>query len=543
MIDVIIAGGGPNGLMLACELALAGIRPVVCERRTGPTTEQRANGLVGQVVRMLDRRGLYQRIVDDQHVPGHPAPTQPQPQPRYVFGALPLDLSQVPDNPVYTLPVPQPRLERLFAARAAELGVEVRHGCAVTGLTQQPDSVTATLADGTTLTGRYLVGADGGQSVVRKAADIGFPGVTVDNSVSRSAHVSLPADLVDPATGGLAVPGYGVVPPFQHTRTERGLIVWAPFPGRQPAVTTVEWPESTDYGDTPMTLAEMRASVARVLGADVPFGPPLGDGPHLLRRLVGGNTRIAQRYRDGRVLLLGDAAHVHPPIGGPGLNLGLQDAINLGWKLAAQLHGWAPDGLLDTYEAERRPAAQRVTMSTQAQSALIAPGSDVTALRTLVAELLAEAATAAQVAALLAGADLRYDMGTPGGSLVGRWAPDLVLFPDTGAVRLAEATRTARPLLLDATGTLATGTLATVTEPWRDRVDVIAGKIDLVTAPDGSTPPTALLLRPDCYVAWASSAEDPDPDELRDALTRWFGPAIGTSERTRGRVSGTGPED
>lgn len=533
MIDVIIAGAGPNGLMLACELALAGARPVVCERRTGPTVEQRANGLVGQVVRMLDRRGLYQRIIDDQHVPGGPAPapTQPQPQPSYVFGALPLDLSEVPDNPLYTLPVPQPRLERLLAERAAELGVEVRHGCAVTGLTQHPDTVTATLADGTTLTGRYLVGADGGQSVVRKAAGIDFPGVTVDNSVSLAAHVSVPTDFIDPSTGGLAVPGYGVIPPFRHTRTDHGLIVWAPFPGRQPAVTTVEWPdviersEATDHGDTPMTLAELRASVARVLGADVPLGPPAGDGPHLLRRLIGGNTRIAQRYRAGRVLLLGDAAHVHPPIGGPGLNLGLQDAINLGWKLAAQLRGWAPDGLLDTYEAERRPAAQRVTMSTQAQSALIAPGSDVTALRMLVSELLAAPENAARVANLLAGADLRYDMGTPGGPLVGRWAPDLTLHTDTGAVRLAEATRTARPLLLD-----ATGTLAAVAGPWHDRVDVMTAKLDPATALGGSTPPTALLLRPDCYVAWASSADNPDADELRDALTRWFGPARGTSE-------------
>ncbi|MFY1634429.1 FAD-dependent monooxygenase [Solwaraspora sp. WMMB335] len=509
MIDVIIAGAGPNGLMLACELALAGIRPVVCERLTGPTTEQRANGLVGQVVRMLDRRGLYQRITGD--------PGPPRPQPGYVFGALPLDLRAMPDNPLHTVAVPQARIVRLLTERAAELGVRVRRGCAVTGLTRHADSVAVTFADGATLTCRYLVGADGGQSTVRNLAGIDFPGVTSDDSVSRTAHVSVPADVIDPATGGLAVPGYGVVPPFLHTRTGRGLVAWAPFPGRPPGITTIEWPdtiespESTDDGGTPMTLAEMRASVARVLGVDVPIGPPAGDGPHLLRRLVGGNTRIAGRYRAGRVLLLGDAAHVHSAIGGPGLNLGLQDAVNLGWKLAAQLHGWAPDGLLDTYEAERRPAAQRVTMSTQAQSALITPGANVTALRTLVAELLAEPAAAAHVAALLAGADLRYDMGGPDRPLVGRWAPDLVLHTDTGAVRLAEATRGARPLLLD-----ATGTLAGVAGAWRDRVDVVRAKIE------GSTT-LALLLRPDCYVAWESGMDDPDPDELRAALTRWFG--------------------
>ncbi|MFC8845921.1 MULTISPECIES: FAD-dependent oxidoreductase [unclassified Micromonospora] len=502
MIDVIVVGAGPNGLMIACELALAGIRPVVCERLPEPSTEQRANGLVGQVVRMLDRRGLYQRLSAD------PAPLRPQPG--FVFGALPLDLRAVPENPLYVLGVPQRRIEQVLAERAAELGVRVRRGHEVTGMRQRTDAVAVAFADGTTLTCRYLVGADGGRSTVRKLAGIDFPGVTTDRSVSRTAQVSVPAELIDPATGGLTVPGFGVVPPFQHTRTERGLIAWAPFPGRLPVITTTEWPESTAV-EGAMTLAEMRASVARVLGVDVPLGPPAGDGPHLLRRLTGGNTRLAARYRAGRVLLLGDAAHVHSAIGGPGLNLGLQDAVNLGWKLAAQLHGWAPEGLLDTYEAERRPVARRVTMSTQAQSALISPGSEVTALRVLLGELLARPENAAHVAALLAGTDVRYDMDAPDGPLTGRWAPDEVLHTATGPARLAELTRTARPLLLD-----HTGTLAAVAEPWRDRVDVVEG-----TVPGRG--PTALLLRPDCYVAWESGADEPDAGQLRRALTRWFG--------------------
>jgi 2-polyprenyl-6-methoxyphenol hydroxylase-like FAD-dependent oxidoreductase len=500
MIDVVIAGAGPNGLMLACELALAGIRPVVLERLTDPSTEQRANGLVGQVVRMLDRRGLSERLGGGSL----------SPQPFYVFGALPLDLRAVPDNPLYTLLVPQRRIEQVLAERAAELGVQVRRGHEVTGLTQNADAVHVMLADATTVTGRYLIGADGGHSVVRKLAGIDFPGITTDRSVSRTAHVSVAAELIDPVTGGLAVPGYGTIPPFRHTRTDRGLIVWAPFPDRPPALTTVEWPDSTDF-DALMTLAELRDSAARVVGADVPLGPPTGDGPHLLRRLTGGNTRIAQRYRAGRVLLLGDAAHVHSAIGGPGLNLGLQDAINLGWKLAAHLHGWAPAGLLDSYEAERRPVAERVTMSTQAQSALISLGSDVTALRVLFGELLGKPENAAHVAALLAGADIRYDMGVPDGPPVGRWAPDLVLHTDAGPVRLAELTRHARPLLLD-----FTGTLSEVAQPWRDRVDVVAAKVTDTTS-------TALLLRPDCYVAWASTSQRPDEIELRAALTRWFG--------------------
>ncbi|MEV0004805.1 FAD-dependent monooxygenase [Micromonospora sp. NPDC050980] len=502
MIDVLVVGAGPNGLMLAVELALAGIRPVVCDRLVEPTTENRANGLVGQVVRMLDRRGLRQRLTGDA------AP--PLPASEFVFGALPLDLRGVADNPLHGLPVPQRQIERMLTDRAAELGVRVRRGCEVSGLRQRDDAVTVEFADGAVLTCRYLVGADGGRSTVRKLTGIGFPGVTTDRSVSRTAQVGVPPESIDPATGGLAVPGHGVVPPFRHTRTERGLIVWAPFGDRQPLVSTAEWPDDP-AADTPMTLDEMRASVARVLGAEVPLRPPAGAGPHVLRRVVGGNTRLAERYRDGRVLLLGDAAHVHSAIGGPGLNLGLQDAVNLGWKLAAQVHGRAPDGLLDTYETERRPAARRVTMSTQAQSALIAPGSEVTALRELVGELLARPANAAHVAALMAGADIRYDPG-PDGPPVGTWAPDLVVHGDAGSVPLAELTRGARPLLLD-----GTGTLGTAVAPWRDRVDMVGGRL-------AGTPSTALLLRPDCYLAWASHETAPEGDRLRAALTRWFGP-------------------
>ncbi|MCZ7438303.1 FAD-dependent monooxygenase [Micromonospora sp. WMMC241] len=501
MIDVLVVGAGPNGLMLAAELALAGVRPVVCDRLAAPTTENRANGLVGQVVRMLDRRGLHQRLTGDT--------ASPRPAPEFVFGALPLDLRGVADNPLHGLPVPQRQIERVLADRAAELGVPIRRGCEVTGLRQRADAVEARFADGTTVTCRYLVGADGGRSTVRKLAGIGFPGVTTDRSVSRTAQVGVPAESIDPATGGLAVPGHGIVAPFRHTRTERGMVVWAPFPDRPPLVSTTEWPDAPEV-DVPMTLAEMRASVARVLGAEVPLDPPAGAGPHVLRRLVGGNTRLAERYRDGRVLLLGDAAHVHSAIGGPGLNLGLQDAVNLGWKLAARLHGWAPEGLLDTYEAERRPAARRVTVSTQAQSALIAPGSEVTALRELVGEMLARPENAAHVAALMAGADIRYDSG-PDGPPVGTWAPDLVVHGDAGPVRLAELTRDARPLLLD-----GTGTLGAAAAPWRDRVDVIGGRL-------AGTSSTALLLRPDCYLAWASADDAPDSDGLRAALTRWFG--------------------
>ncbi|GIH50456.1 2-polyprenyl-6-methoxyphenol hydroxylase [Microbispora rosea] len=508
--DVVIAGAGPNGLMLACELSLAGVRPIVLERLNGQTKENRANGLVGQVVRALDRRGLHERLS------GSAEP--PRPSPAFVFGAMPLDLGRLDDNPMYGLAVPQRRIEQVLEERALELGVEIRRGHELTGLSQDEDGVTAEIAgpEGPyRLRTRYLVGADGGRSVTRKLCGIGFPGVTRDDSVSRSAHITVPAELIDPATGGLNVPGYGPIPPFMHHRTDHGMLAFAPFPTGT-LISTTEWSRN-DGDDGPLTLDELRESIRRVLGVDLPFGPPEGPGPHQLRRLSGGNTRLAERFRDGRVLLLGDAAHVHSAIGGPGLNLGLQDAVNLGWKLAAEIHGWASPGLLDTYETERRPAAERVVMHTQAQSALIAPGPEVTALRVLFTELLRDERTTKHIADLMSGADIRYDLeGTH--PLTGRPAPDLVLETETGSVRLAELTRTARPLLIDLTPDAA---LAGALDGWRDRVD-------LVTAKGQEGLPTALLLRPDCYVAWASDSLNPDAkerDTLRTALASAFGPA------------------
>ncbi|MGW3962880.1 FAD-dependent monooxygenase [Amycolatopsis sp. NPDC005003] len=502
MEDVVIAGAGPNGLMLACELALAGVRPVVLERLPEPTTENRANGLVGQVVRLLDRRGLHERLA---------GPIGP-PTPAFVFGAMRLDLTLAEHNPLNILGVPQRRVEAMLNERAAELGVEVRRGHELTGLAQDADAVTleVTGPDGPyRLRTRYHVGADGGRSVTRKLAGIGFPGVTEDRTLSHTVHATVPAGFADPESGGLRIPGHGVVPPFFHYRTETGLFVYAPFPTGA-LISTMEWTDDEEPADEPpMTLGDLRASVRRVLGFDLPLGEPEGDGPHLLRRLRGRNTRLADKFREGRVLLVGDAAHVHSAIGGPGLNLGLQDAAGLGWKLAATVRGWAPPGLLDSYESERRPVAERVVMHTQAQSALISPGSDVTALRELFGELLRLPATVQHLADLMSGADVRYEPGTDH-PLDGRWAPDLVLADGT---RLAELTTTARPLLLD-----FTGSLGDELRGWTDRVDLVAGHAE------GAA--TALLVRPDGYVAWATGSAEPDDTErktLRAALERWFG--------------------
>jgi hypothetical protein len=247
----------------------------------------------------------------------------------------------------------------------------------------------------------------------------------------------------------------------------------------------------------------LHAAFRRVVGADAPIEEL--ETPGMLRRIAGGNTRLAERFRAERVLLVGDAAHVHSAIGGNGLNLGLQDSINLAWKLAAQIGGWAPPGLLDTYESERRPAGERVTMHTTAQSVLVGPGPEVTALRTLFGEMLRDRTTVQRIADLISGAEIRY-------ANAGGWGPDLTV----DGRRLADLTRGARPLLLDLT---SNSSLAEVAAPWRDRVDVVTGR-------SGDTKATGMLLRPDCYVAWESEAPDPDAAALRAALARWFGETV-----------------
>jgi 2-polyprenyl-6-methoxyphenol hydroxylase-like FAD-dependent oxidoreductase len=499
--------------MLACELRLGGAHPVVLERLPVRSDAARANGLVGQVVQFLDHRGLYQRIAGDS--------AKPTPTPFFMFGGLPLDLRALPDNPLYTLPVPQRRLERILEERANELGAEIRRGHDVIAFSADEERVTVDVdgPDGRyELRTRYLVGCDGAHSVVRRLAGIDFPGVTAQDLISRSAHVVLPAAMLVPGTGELELPRSGRLRPFMYHRTGDGVFVFASFEPGVHLVNSLEWDRRTIDEQAPMSLVELRDSVGRVLGEDLPMSLPPAGGNYVLRRLASGNTRLAERYRTGRVLLAGDAAHVHSGIGGPGLNLGLQDVVNLGWKLAAEIGGWAPPGLLDTYQTERYPLGERVNLQTQAQAALLAPGSAVTALRTLFGELLHQERNVRHIAETMAGTDIRYDMGSHASPhpLLGRWMPDIALVTPDGPTRVAELMRAARPVLLNLAGSTVDAA-PLLAQGWRGRVDIVIARCAA-----GPAPAAAILLRPDGYVAWVGTMDDPEHG-LRDALSAWFG--------------------
>jgi 2-polyprenyl-6-methoxyphenol hydroxylase-like FAD-dependent oxidoreductase len=516
VIDVVIAGAGPNGLMLAGELGLAGIRPVVLDPMPGPNPQPRANGIIGQGVRILDHRGLYGTLAGT----AEPPPLNP----RAMFAAFPLDLALMPNSQLYLLPVQQPRLVQVLADRAAEYDVDIRWRHALTGFDQDADGVTVHVQgpDGPTqLKTKYLVGADGGTSMTRKLAGIDFPGMSSYDLVARLGFDVLPPDeWIDPVSGGLDVPGFGRVPPLRFHRAEQGVFAYGAL-GNRAAVIVFELdrspreePRDDSVDEPPVSLAELEASAKRVLGADVPLRPASPDAPLDLRRFSGINSRIASRYQVGRVILVGDAAHVHSPMGGPGLNLGLQDAINLGWKMAAVLKGRVEPALLATYEAERRPAAERVIMHSRAQLALVRPGPEVTALRQLFAELLTYPDIVRRLGDLISGAENRYGAGPNAHPLAGQWVPDFSVSDGGRTTRVAELARTGRPLLLDFTDR---GEVAAAVADVTEQLTVAAGR------PVGDVPATALLVRPDGYVAWASSARAPETDELREVLTHWFG--------------------
>ncbi|MEN2736944.1 FAD-dependent monooxygenase [Microbacterium sp. X-17] len=471
--DVTIAGGGPTGMMLAAELRLRGVDVVVLEREHERSPLVRSLGLHPRSVEILDMRGLLERFLALGR-------RYPDAVGRFAGIASPRPVDLESDH-AYILGIPQTVTDRLLEEHAVELGAQVRRGAEVVGFEQDEASVTVELADGTRLRSRWLVGCDGGRSLVRRVLGVAFPG-----EPARTEWLLGEVEVTTPAEEVAAISE-------EVRRTHRGFGIGPAADGLFRAV--VPAASVAEDRTVPPTLDEFRTQLHAYAGTD--FG---AHAPRALSRFTDA-TRLADRYRDGRVLLAGDAAHVHPPLGGQGLNLGIQDAVNLGWKLAAEVAGRAPDGLLDSYESERRPVAEQVLTLTRAQSVLIDPEPGPQAVRRLLTELMGVDGVALYLAEQVSGLGIRYDLGD-GPALLGRRLRDLPL-PDG---RLYERLRDGRGLLLDRTGQLTPA-------GWGDRVGLVADEDLPIHAP-------ALLLRPDGYVAWIGDGQD----DLVEALRRWFGP-------------------
>ncbi|MEV4292186.1 FAD-dependent monooxygenase [Nonomuraea bangladeshensis] len=470
MENVLIVGAGPVGLMLACELSLAGVRPIVLDKRPEIGDLPKANGLVGQIVETLDHRGLLERFSAGSPYAG-PAPGLP-------FASVPLRFEGVPGIPLRVLLIQQPRLERLLDERARELGADIRRGCEVLALAQDAEGVTLATGRGE-LRARYAVGCDGGHSLVREAAGIAFPGDT-DKERLIVGHFRTDAR---PLEAGME-PGWN--------RSPHGRVL---LNSLQPGVLVAGIRERGAPPRGPVTLEMFQAALRRHLGRDLPLGEPIWLSSTVAQ------ARLAERYRAGRVFLAGDAAHLFPA-GGAALNVGMTDAVNLGWKLAAVLRGRMPGELLDTYEAERRPAGARTLTQTRAQAAVDrVDGEDGAALRALLGEVFAFEEPVRHLAGLLYDSGVRYDPGAADAHpAVGRPVPDLEL---ADGRRVAELLRSGRPVLLDLGG----GTDGLAEDDW----------IEVVHAAAARPPADALLIRPDGYVAWAGAAG------LAEAAGRWFG--------------------
>ncbi|MET9221674.1 rifampin monooxygenase [Streptomyces sp. NPDC003300] len=471
MVDVTVVGSGPTGLMLASELRLQGVDVVVLDREAEPTSLVRALGLHARSIEIMDQRGLLERFLalGTQHRVGG------------FFGGLGREWPRRLDTAHgYVLGIFQTVTERLLTEHARELGVEFRRGCEVVGLSQDDEGVTAELADGSRLRSRYLVGCDGGRSTVRKLLGIGFPGepsrvetligeMELDVDQETLAAVTAEVRKTEKRFGAMPLGDgtYRVVVPAKGVSEDRAV---------------------------PPTLEDFKERLTAFGGTD--FGV---HSPRSLSRF-GDTTRLADSYRVGRALLAGDAAHIHPPTGGQGLNLGVQDAFNLGWKLAAAVNGWAPEGLLDTYETERRPVAAAVLDNTRAQMELMSTEPGAMAVRRLLSELAEFENVNTYLIEKITAIAIRYDVGE-GHELLGRRLRDVELKRG----HLYGLMHQGRGLLLDRTGALSV-------DGWADRVDHVVDVSEELDVP-------AVLLRPDGHAVWVGE----DQAELRALMPKWFG--------------------
>jgi len=473
---VVIAGGGPTGMMLAAELTLAGVDVAIVERRASQELESsRSRGLHSRTIEVLDQRGVADRFLAE----GQAMQVQ-------AFARIPLDISDFPTRHNYGLALGQSHFERILAAWVSELGVPIVRQRDVTGFAQDDTGVDVELSDGQSLRADYLVGCDGGRSVIRKAAGIEFPGW--DPSTSW-----LIAEVETEEEPEFGLRGGGGIGPADGGRV--GVVLTEPH---------------LEHTSEP-TLQDVKEALIAVDGTD--YGV---HSPAWISRFTD-MTRQAASYRKGRVLLAGDAAHVHSPQGGQGLNVGVQDAVNLGWKLAQVVNGTSPNGLLDTYHAERHPVGARVLHNTMAQGALGGTGGRAEALRDTMSELLSMDEPRKRFAGMICGLDIQYDLGE-GHPLLGRRMPDLDLVTPDGTVRVFTLLHDAHAVLLN------------LGEPWAFDVSPWAHRVSAIDADfagDWELPalghvaaPGAVLIRPDGHVAWVGDGTETG---LPDALTTWFG--------------------
>lgn len=481
--SVIIAGGGPTGLMLAGELRLAGVDVAIIERRPSHHFPgSRARGLHARTIEVLDQRGIADRFL-----------AEGKPMQVAGFGGTQLDISDFPTRHNYGLALMQQQFERILGGWIDELGIPILRGHDLSGFTQNQQSVTIALSDGTTLEADYLVGCDGGRSLVRKLAGIDFPGSdpTVSNLIAEVELTSTPP-------WGLTVNDVGVQAFSKMEGAMAGIVLTQRFAGQS--------------GEP--TLDDLKTALIAQYGTD--FG---ATNPSWISRFTD-MTRQASTYRNGRVLLAGDAAHIHYPAGGQGLNMGILDAVNLGWKLAQVVKATAPASLLDTYQAERHPPVARALRYTMAQVVLRRGDDRTRALNETVAELLGMDEPRKHMAAEMSGLGIHYDFG-PGHPLLGRRMPDLDLATPNGPIRTFSLLHAARPVLINF-GAPASIDIAT----HADRVHLLDATYDgpwTLPVLGPVTSPTAVLIRPDGHVAWVGTGQQ---HGLAEALTTWFGPAV-----------------
>jgi 3-(3-hydroxy-phenyl)propionate hydroxylase len=481
---VVIAGGGPTGLMLAGELALAGVDVVIVERRVNQDVDgSRAGGLLSRTIEVLDQRGIAERFL----AAGYVVPAQG-------FAGVVLDISDFPTRHNYVLALWQSHFEPILADWVVELGVPILRGREVVGLVEDDTGVDVEISGDTSLRAEYLVGCDGGRSLIRKAAGIDFAGLDPSTSwmiaevdMDEEPEFGFRRDNVGQHAIGRRQPGE----PIRLVLTERDL----------------------DHTGEP-SMSELRDALVGVYGTD--FGLRRANWISRFTDM----TRQAVSYRQGRVLLAGDAAHVHPPQGGQGLGTGVQDAVNLGWKLAQVVNKTSPESLLDTYHAERHPVGARVLQNTMAQVALSRPDERHEALRDTMTKLLTMDEPRRHIAAMLSGLDIHYDLGE-GHPLLGRRMPDLDLHTADGSTRVFTLLHAARPVLLNL-GQPGGFDIS----PWADRVRLVDathdGVLELPVLGEVAAP-SAVLIRPDGHVAWTGDLTDP---ELPRALAYWFGPSV-----------------